>query len=98
VGEDDHIILKNGSKIFFTKGLDGISENPPDGQISWLNQLKYLVFLRAEPGMGRSLSRYIQLKPGVMDSGLAPSGAPRNDERRESPNKNPGIAAGVLHC
>src|SRR5271156_955053 len=46
--------------------------------------------------MGGSLSRHIQLRPGVMDSGLAPSGAPQNDKWRESPNKNPGIAAGVF--
>src|SRR5271170_1939389 len=32
-----------------------------------------------------------------MDSGPAPSGASRNDEWRDCPNKNPGIAAGVLH-
>jgi predicted GIY-YIG superfamily endonuclease len=96
---------------------------------------------RKESGVGGSLSGDIKLTTVVMDSGLAPTGAPRNDEgispkrhsggdatrrtrnpysrswlwipgsrqearpgmtndklRGPAQTKNPGIAAGVLHC
>jgi predicted GIY-YIG superfamily endonuclease len=44
---------------------------------------------RKESGAGRSLSRDISLTVVVMDSGLAPRGAPRNDEGRELGKQKP---------